>query len=58
MYTLIIFLLLQGRIQTIQIDGFSTKEKCEQSFYLMEPVFVKQNRDTGTQITPYCVIKD
>ena len=58
MYTLIIFLLLQGRVQTIQIDGFSTKEKCEQSYYLMEPVFVKLNRDNGTQTTPYCVLKD
>lgn len=54
MYALIIYIILQGRVQTIQIDGFSNKEKCEQSFFLMEPVFKVNN----ISVTPFCIAKE
>ncbi len=54
MYTLIMYIILQGRVQAIQIDGFASKEKCEQSFYLMDPVFKVNN----ISVIPFCITKE
>lgn len=58
MYALIIYLVLQGQVQTVQIDTFSNKEKCEKAYFIMKDVYSMIERDTGTKSFAYCIQKD
>lgn len=58
MYALIVYLVLQGQIQTVQIDTFSNKEKCEHAYFLMDEVYQVLEKQTGTKAFAYCIQKD
>ena len=58
MYALIIYLVLQGQVQTIQIDNFSTKEKCEHAYLIMEEMYQVLEKQTSVKSFAYCIQKD
>ena len=58
MYALIVYIVLQGQIQTIQLDSFSSKEKCQQAYYMMEDVYKVVEKETDAKSFAYCVLKD
>lgn len=56
MFTLIVY-ILSGSVQTVQIDGFSSNEKCQDAFVLMSPLFDKIANSDNQSIVSYCIDK-
>ena len=54
MYSLIVYLIITGQVQTIQIDGFSSKDKCQEAYNSMLPLYV----DINTEFYSFCLLKD
>ena len=58
MYTLIVYFVLSGQFQTVQIDGFSSKEKCEVAYKEMLPFYTEfLFTENKTDTIAYCVEK-
>lgn len=58
MYSLIVYLIIAGQVQTIQVDGFSSKDKCQEAYNLMLPLYVDMNSKNNTEFYSFCLLKD
>ena len=58
MYTLIVYFVMMGQIQTVQVDGFTSKDKCQVAYDTMLPLYANMSSKTGSEIYSYCLLKD
>lgn len=58
MYSLIAYIIIQSQVQTVQIDDFSSKTKCEESIVLMTPLFMDMYARSNAQISTFCIQKN
>ncbi len=58
MYSLIVYFVMGGQIQTIQVDGFTSKEKCQNAYDVMLPLYADMTNKNKTEIYSYCLLKD
>lgn len=58
MYTLIVYFVMTGQIQTVQVDGFTSKEKCQVAYDTMLPLYANMMSKAGSEIYSYCLLKD
>ena len=49
---------MSGQIQTVQVDGFTSKEKCQVAYDTMLPLYANMSSKTGAEIYSYCLLKD
>lgn len=58
MYTLIVYFVMMGQIQTVQVDGFTSKDKCQVAYEIMLPLYVDMNNKNKTEFYSFCLLKD
>lgn len=57
MFALIVYIVMTQSIQVIQIDGFSSKTKCEEAFVNMMPAYDTYLKSNNGSMMSYCIDK-
>lgn len=59
MFTLLIVYMLNNEIQTIQVDGFSSREACERAYHNdLELSLASIAMQANAKISPICIAKE
>ena len=58
MYSLVAYIIIQSQVQTVQIDDFSSKTKCEEAVVAMTPLFMDLYNRSNAQISTFCIQKN